>query len=288
MPNLKTIIRPVEIFLALLTIQYTSGCKTGQKYLLDAGVEREYLQTVDKQLEATKTYDYQSNECNLDNKIYLPGKEFIYEIRYIKNSVQQKISFENGSWRFYDPEKCICLDKIGYEILPGNMVGMTNCRFNYYQNDTLTDDFEITGIIENAKNVWLHPPRMKYFGMLELSPYPYIKLPAKVGKSWVWELEIGDQWSSTSWKEWTGNIMNKMTYTITEKKRITTDALEDLDVFVIKGEATSSVGNSELLAYFNEKYGFVKMEYKNINGTGLDFTLKEVRINQNADGRFKE
>ena len=266
-----------KTLLSLLFLQSVISCKTGQKYLLDAGVEREYLLTVDKQMAETKTYDYQSNECNLDNKIYLPGKEFIYQVRYFKNDIEQKISFENGSWRFYFPEKCVCLDKIGYEILPGNMIGMTNCRFNYYQADTLTDDFEVSGIIENAKNVWLHPPRMKYFGILELSPFPYIKLPAKIGKSWTWELETGDQWSSTSWKEWTGNILNKFTYTITEKKKIPMGTLGNLDVFVIKSDAISTVGKTELNACFNEKYGFVKLEYKNINGTGLTFELKEVR-----------
>ena len=54
-----------------------------------------------------------------------------------------------------------------------------------YNKDSLAaewpykDRVECTGIIENDKKVWIHPPRSGEFAMLEYFPFPELQFPAK-------------------------------------------------------------------------------------------------------------
>ena len=54
-----------------------------------------------------------------------------------------------------------------------------------YNKDSLAavwpykDRVESTGIIENDKKVWIHPPRSGEFAMLEYFPFPELQFPAK-------------------------------------------------------------------------------------------------------------
>lgn len=47
----------------------------GIRYVSDAGIPREYLKSYDSLRAATRRFDYLSDECNLDNQVYLPEKE---------------------------------------------------------------------------------------------------------------------------------------------------------------------------------------------------------------------
>ena len=268
------------ILITVITLQLLS-CNNGKKYVLDAGIEREYVETIDGQLKEKNSHA--SNVCNIDNTIYIPGKEFIYKVLHTKKQDTFKISFEHGGWRFYNIQKPDCLNTIGIEIVEGNIAGMTQCKFNYYQNRKVTDDFEYTGIIENKKNIWLHPPRSRYFRILELSPFPYIKFPDKTGKSWTWELEIGEYWGSRDWIEWEGNITNKYVYKVIDKNKVISEAFGELEAVTIKATAKSRIGQTELTSIFNEQYGFLKLVYTNINDTGLIFELTEVREKSDSE-----
>jgi len=131
----------------------------------------------------------------------------------------------------------------------------------------------ITGLIENEKNIWLHPPREFLFRILELNPFPYIKYPFQIGHTWNWDLEIGGQWGDKRWKEWTGNITNKYQYKITDKKTIST-AIGALECYVIESEAKSELGTTKLTSYFNEQFGFVKLDYTNIDSSTIEIDIK--------------
>ena len=39
----------------------------------------------------------------------------------------------------------------------------------------------MSGVVENEKNVWIHPPRDEYFKILEINPFPFIKDLTKIG-----------------------------------------------------------------------------------------------------------
>ncbi len=243
----------------------------------DDGIAREYLTSFDSLLEATHHFDYLSDECNLDNTIYLPGKEFVFEYYFRKK----------GQCYFFDFDKvsglCGCehtMEKtvlqVGYEIEHGNLQGMTQVNYNYYGRFDTLPNFEKSGIIENKLNVWLHPPRSNQFRMTEINPFPYIKRPYEVGNKWTWELAIGDQWSSRMWQEWNGNILNRYFYVITGKE-IISSAFGKLLCYVVKSRAQSEIGETSLTAYFNEKFGFVKLFYTNIDGSELVMNLVKIK-----------
>ena len=134
---------------------------------------------------------------------------------------------------------------------------------------------EMTGAIENEMNVWIHPPRSNFFKILELNPFPYIKSPYQIGTKWNWKLEIGDHWADKRWLEWKGGIENNYDYEIKEKKNISTK-LGNLECYIIHSKAKSRIGETELISYFNPNFGFVKLEYKNIDGTKTILELEKV------------
>ena len=252
-----------------------------KRFVDDAGIEREYLKSVDSLFLATNRHDYLSEECNLDNLIYLPEKEFLYEYYYEREGQQYLFDPSLGGQRIWPlnklPQKNTIV-RLGFSIEHENMVGMTVCKHNYYSGDGEVGGlFEKSGIIENERNTWLHPPRSEQFAMLELNPYPYVKFPLKIGRTWDWELEIGDDFSSSFWVAWKGAILNKYWYRITDRSTLQT-SLGKIDCWVIESGGTSQLGQTSLTAFFNELLGFVKLEYTNIDGTKLVMNLTEIRV----------
>jgi len=152
----------------------------------------------------------------------------------------------------------------------------TAIRYEYVTYGGKPFSREITGAIENDMNCWIHPPRNSFFRILETNPFPYIKAPYVVGTKWNWKLKIRDVWSDKRWLEWKGDIENTYEYEITDKREIET-RVGKLDCFVIKSIAKSRIGNSELVSYFNEEFGFVKLDYKNIDGSATVLELEKTK-----------
>lgn len=249
-----------------------------QRFVDDDGIKREYLASFDSLLEATHSFDYLSDECNLDNTIYLPGREFIFEYYFRNKGKCYYFDFDGQSTlsECAHPNELTAL-KVGYEIEHGNLQGMTQVKYNYSNRLDTLSNFEKSGIIENKMNVWLHPPRSNQFRMTEINPFPYIKRPYEVGNTWTWDLEIGDQWGNWLWKEWNGNIKNQCFYTITGKE-IISSAFGKILCYVVKSNAESEIGSTSLTAYFSEKFGFVKLFYTNIDGSELVMNLVKIKM----------
>lgn len=110
----------------------------------------------------------------------------------------------------------------------------------------------------------MHPPRDKYFRILELNPFPFIKAPCEVGNKWEWELEIGSFWGDERWRTWEGSITNTYRYEITAEKTVNTE-FGELEVYEITATASSRLGETGLTALFNPKYGFIDLAYQNID-----------------------
>ncbi len=81
--------------------------------------------------------------------------------------------------------------------------------------------------------------------------------------------------SDKRWLEWKGGIENVYDYEIKENKIISTK-LGNLECYIIQATAKSRIGETELISYFNSKFGFVKLEYKNIDGTKTVLELEKV------------
>lgn len=270
------------VVLCSVALQSQSSTSQFTRFILDDCVYREYLASFDSLIDAgSETYDYQSNECNLDNQIYLPGREFIYDYYYRKNGKNFKFDFSNKETGLascdYKFENTV--QTFSYKILQGNFMGQTQAWFGYRSATDTIQNFEISGIIENKMNVWLHPPRSDMFGMLEIAPFPFIRFPLAIGTAWSDSLEIGDHYSDRRWAKWEGSITNQTQRKITGKEIVST-AFGKLLCYVVKSWSSSELGISTSTAYFNEKYGFVRMEYGNIDGSELILSLVKAKSGQ--------
>lgn len=217
---------------------------------------------------------------NLIHETYKRGSELTFSYKYTdRNGKEQYFVINKGnSWDFTSASNTsdIVIRDFKLKVLHDNM-NFNDPKFyqigiSYIIEKNDVSPF-VTGLIENEKNIWLHPPREFLFRILELNPFPYIKYPFQIGHTWNWELEIGGQWGDKRWKEWSGNITNKYQYKITDKKTINT-AIGLLECYIIESEAKSKLGTTKLISYFNELFGFVKLDYTNIDNSTIEINIK--------------
>jgi hypothetical protein len=232
------------------------------------------------------------NRYNQDNKIYKVGKRFTFSYayrdptgRFLQLAKADTVSQHEAAWRLVPAEQRT--DQAVSHIILSVVPGLSPFIQVYpdYNQTVILYDFklveggswtnEMTGVIENQKNLWLHPPRTGLFSILELDPFPYIKQPLHVGASWTWKLEFGDHWADKRWLVWKGKNENVIQYRVTGKKLIH-NSLGALPCYVVESEATSALGSTKLVAYYNEKVGFVKLAYTNIDKSSLTLELQRV------------
>ena len=70
----------------------------------------------------------------------------------------------------------------------------------------------------------------------------------------------------------------KMSYVLTKFSNTPTitTKLGKLECYVIESEAKSNLGSTKLISYFNETYGFLKLDYTNIDSTKIVIEINEV------------
>ena len=228
---------------------------------------------------------------NLDNQIYKTGVEFKFSYQIIKNGdtllvrVDKIGDTKTSNWTFVKEKNAdsLTIHYLSFKILDGYGgldhlfpdYSQTVIQQNYYSTNGLLFD-GVTGIIENMHNIWLHPFRGKYFSVLEFSPFPYIKLPAKQGSNWKWILnDISERWSDKRIIEYSDKQQATYDYKITGTKTLNT-SLGKLNCFVIEAIAKTSLGITKLTSYFNKRYGFVALDYSNIDNSMVRLKLIEV------------
>jgi hypothetical protein len=228
------------------------------------------------------------NFFNLDNQIYKPGIEFKFSYQIIKNGdtllvrVDKMHDTKTSTWTFVKQQNAdsLTIRYLSFKILEGYGgldqlfpdYSQTIIQQNYYSANQLL--FEgTTGLIENIHNIWLHPFRGKYFSVLEFSPFPYIKFPATTSFKWTWALnDISERWSDDRIIEYKGKQQSQYEYEITGTKNLNT-AFGRLNCIVIEASARTSLGNTKLTSYFNKEYGFVSLDYLNIDSSIIKLEL---------------
>lgn len=243
------------------------------------------------------------NRYNLDNAIFKVGRTFIYDYVY-QDKDGKEFYFEGGrdGWNFapVGTDRYYVVKQVHIKVLNG-LQPMIEQIPDY--NQTLLNftcppntDYTISGVVENYKNVWMHPPREALFSILELNPFPFVQArvtetdgteevpnpPYEVGHSWEWELDIESKWGDPRWITWEGALKNKYTYKISAKEIVST-AFGDLECLIIDSTAKNSRGQSSLKASFDPNYGFVKLDYTNIDGSKIIMTLSELLTEQSED-----
>ena len=277
---MKYMLLPLFALLGLTSCKTTpkETAKKDYQIIYDEGL---YVEKFD----STNTND---NRYTANNETYLAGNTLIYDY-YYEDREGNKFKFEEekgaseldyrervNAWYFVpiDSLNERTINKIELKVRKGlspmNRNNPDYCQtvisYDYPQVNGERKFNSFTGVIENEKNIWAHPPRDRFFRILELNPFPFIQTPYEIGHTWEWSLGIGSFWGDERWKTWEGSIENLYIYEIVDKKKVDL-AIGRLDCFLIQSKAKSAIGQTELLSYFNEEMGFVKLEYLNIDST---------------------
>lgn len=223
------------------------------------------------------TEDSSENRYSIDNQIYKIGRKFIFDYSIVRQGDTLKITAPEFTSPGTDAERQWSfiatstpnenkLENISITVLPGIINSdQTELKYQFqYPGKVDCKFYSTSGVIENGANTWMHPPRDKYFMILELNPFPYIRQPFIVGNKWAWSLRIGEHWGDDRWRTWTGTIQNDYQYKIVGRQNLTLP-IGELECWVVQATASSSVGSTALTAYYNEDFGFVKLDYTNID-----------------------
>ncbi len=225
------------------------------------------------------------NPYNYDNKIFIPQKEYIYRYVIIKNADSLKYKIVNDSVfeliQPYDTSQTV-VDYLSIKTLKNKGPIFTDHE-NYNQTEIILSQLdhhqkaltrELTGVIENDKNIWLHPFRSNIFQMLQFAPFPFVKF--STDKPYKWNLKIGKHWDELKDINWKGNLNLKCNY-----RNIGFESV-NIPIGHFRALKTISTGKSKLgknylITYYNDSLGFIKFEYDLINGEKIILTLEEIK-----------
>ncbi len=219
------------------------------------------------------------NRFTIDNRFYKGNNK--YKIAYIfldKHGNQFYFKKNGRDWLFVSKDSIdeqtiysislTILDNFGPFEKEQSWYNQSVIKYEYINVNGKTLYTEHTGLVENDKNIWFHPPRYGLFRILQLNPFPYIHFPAKKGTDWDWSLEVGSAWGDNRWIMWDSLIILNSHYLVNETE-ILTNANESIKCIVINGACNSELGTTYLKSFFSEDYGFVKFEYYNIDSSSI-------------------
>ncbi|WP_026231959.1 hypothetical protein [Neolewinella persica] len=235
--------------------------------------------------DSTYVTDYDS-----DNVIFRLGREFVYDYYYITPEGDTTlIGLEGHAIDGPGIINSATITEVSFhadssmgaqmrEMIPG--YSQTGLKYDYYDRDKKSlYPKEGSGVIENERNVWVHPFRRDlYFAMLNANPYPFVRLPIQKGDRYNWELTIGgSKYLHPIWTDLTESTLRQHTYEVIGQRKYETPFAGRLEVWEIKATTTGEAGPSALTFFFHEDYGFVYLNYDNLPGSKFVFTLREIR-----------
>lgn len=225
-------------------------------------------------------------EENIDsnNDIYKTGNVFVFDYEIITDGVPHKLKKNSGMFGGREFElvpigtDSIGIDKIHLIVPPADSThsGNENQTMISYLQDPIYASKSSTGVVENDKNVWIHPIRKGFFNSLETAPFPFVKRPLKIGLEWTDQMKIGQGWGNEMWGQWDGLLLQTYHYKIVRTEKLQT-AIGEIDCFVIESSAKSSVGETSLKSFFSEKYGFVRLAYNLLNDVKVNMWLIDAK-----------
>ncbi len=154
-------------------------------------------------------------------------------------------------WKYYPS---FCYDSLllnDVDTIFGKCQGY--CYNKSKQNITLINS--VTGVIENKKQVWLHPPRAKYYKILELAPFPYVNFVDTVYSD---KLVMGRGYGKMEGKQ----VVSNYKVSIPENQQ-----------YLITASAVSDEGTIRATFVYSKQKGFEKMTYHLFNNVTITFWL---------------
>lgn len=127
------------------------------------------------------------------------------------------------------------------------------------------------GIIENVEQIWMHPFRANQYNFTEVTPFPQVELPLRIGKTWTEKI-----YPKEGYGEWSNKTVVS-DFKVVSKESIKLDYGELKDCWKISAKSVFELGESYLEYWFNEELGFVKFDYINYGNQKLKIELQSVK-----------
>lgn len=232
-------------------------------------------------------YDYlyiEKDNIDENNKTYKVNNFYTYDYEIIieGESYRLKKNESDKSELILDSSDLVDIEKIHLLVTePLIAEGRTNenqTEITYYQVP-IYSTYEVTGVVDNERNVWIHPSRSGFFRSLETCPFPYILKPFEIGREWSDSMLIGHRWGDEIWGVWESNLLLRYNYKLIGEENIQTE-LGELECYVVESSASSFLGVTNLKSYFSEKYGFMRLEYELLTGIKVNIWLIDFKENQ--------
>lgn len=258
--------------------------------------------------------DSTDHKYSLDNISYKVNSVFVFDYYYIdKDGTKKKflkfdksVSNDNPlNLVSYDSKENNAIAKIKIvvedylKVFAGDDSDYTQTVFSYMYlkpNENSTDTFcekynkkhpkdvfpcgdESTGIVDNRRNLWIHPPRLFTFRILQLNPFPFYYLDVTV-KTWSWHLGTAGFYLDPRWINQSEKITIEYNYSRQADEMIETP-LGKLRCKVTQATGSCPLQNGSLKtglkSFYHPDYGFVRLEYENVNGTKLVMQLIDMK-----------
>lgn len=203
------------------------------------------------------------NRFTKDNQLYKQGRSFTFKYKFLKNGevffFKPKVNGDGNqpTWDLSpaSSKESTAITEFRMLVMPGLQgfdkfspgYSQSIIRYQFFQGEIRAPFTEMTGLIENAKNIWFHPPRTMLFRILEINPYPFIVFTGE--KEWSWNLEIGSSWGDDRWKSWDGLVKNQMGYRDSGMEVIST-SFGELSCQKIEAVGVLPWGKTGLVSYF--------------------------------------
>lgn len=229
--------------------------------------------------------------CQSDTSIF-PGKEFVYTYSILRDGdtclfvFQEPILQTGSNARSVDANWDYC-PAGRLQTCRGEVAGTVGLRFPvsispdsfYYTREIYYNLYRekihesIAASVINPGEIWLHPPRMKGFRILECNPFPHIRFDST---GWSWKLEVGGEWGDIRWKIWEGTVQFQFEYQKTGEQTLFYQG-RLISCTVVEAKSHSPLGSSGATFWYSPLAGFLKMEFRNIDGSILTMNLLEIR-----------
>lgn len=244
-------------------------------------------------------YDIQTEGNNpKDNIIFSSCNSFVYEYKIERNEKEYYGRYidkgDNGifnNWDFIETSKAkdstyiqkfiYVQPKVADRELSANQ-SVINVYWINSDNTLLSDSKE--GIIENHKNLWMHPLRGYQMWPTFTAPWPYVKFPIKIGDKYTWWKKLGGSWGSDKYVQWDKIIYFDYTYEIIGTEVITVNTYK-INCYKILSKGTSEIGNTEITFFFNPRLGFVKLDYTLMDNSRIE--MKMIDFELDCDKEYK-
>lgn len=145
-------------------------------------------------------------------------------------------------------------------------------------NSLLIDSNE--GIIENHKNIWMHPLRGYHMWPTFTAPWPYVEYPVLVGKKYKWWKKLDGGWGSDKYIQWDKIIHFDYEYEVIGTQVVIIKG-KNIDTYKIKAIGKSELGETTVDFYFNPTLGFVKSDYKLMDDSRIIMNMIDFELDCN-------